>query len=48
VPFVVYDSRRNEVVPGAVYSETIATGNDSIFVEKGHTLMDQFIKGALG
>jgi 2,3-bisphosphoglycerate-independent phosphoglycerate mutase len=48
VPFVVYDSRRNEEVSGVAYDESIAAGSDSIFVEKGHTLMEQFIKGALG
>jgi 2,3-bisphosphoglycerate-independent phosphoglycerate mutase len=48
VPFVVYDSRRNEEVPGTAYNESIAAESDSVFVEKGHTLMDQFIKGALG
>ena len=48
VPFVIYDNRRQKDNAGAAYNEAIAAGSDSIFIEKGHTLMDKFIKEALG
>lgn len=48
VPFVIYDSRRRKNNAGATYDETIAARSDSAFVQKGHTLMDKFIKEALG
>jgi 2,3-bisphosphoglycerate-independent phosphoglycerate mutase len=48
VPFVIYDSRRQKDNAGAEYNESIAAGTDGIFIEKGHTLMDKFIKETLG
>jgi 2,3-bisphosphoglycerate-independent phosphoglycerate mutase len=48
VPFVIYDSRRQKDNAGAAYNESIAARSDSTIIEKGHTLMDKFIKEALG
>ena len=48
VPFVIYDSRRQKDNAGAAYNESIAARSDSAIIEKGHTLMDKFIKEALG
>ena len=48
VPFVIYDSRRRKDNEGAAYNESIAARSDSAMIEKGHTLMDKFIKEALG
>jgi 2,3-bisphosphoglycerate-independent phosphoglycerate mutase len=48
VPFVIYDSRHPKNKAGATYDETIASKSDSFFMQKGHTLMDKFIKEALG
>lgn len=46
VPYVIYDSRKGAEVPAVTYDETIASGSGCVFVEKGYTLMDKFIKGA--
>jgi 2,3-bisphosphoglycerate-independent phosphoglycerate mutase len=46
VPYVIYDSRREKTPAGASYSEAIASGSDCVFIEKGYTLMDKFIRGA--
>jgi 2,3-bisphosphoglycerate-independent phosphoglycerate mutase len=47
VPFVVYDSRHERHNAGATYDELIAERDDIRVVEKGHTLMDYFIKEVL-
>ncbi len=47
VPFIIYDSRREKTNAGATYDESIATRNGIMVVEKGHTLMDYFIKEAV-
>ncbi len=47
VPFVIYDSRGNRENSGAAYDESIAAGKGTIFIEKGHMLMDRFIRGAI-
>ena len=47
VPFVVYDSRHERHNTGATYDELIAERDDIRVVEKGHTLMDYFIKEVL-
>jgi len=47
VPFVVYDSRDEKHNAGATYDELIAERDDIRVVEKGHTLMDYFIKEVL-
>ncbi len=47
VPFIVYDSRRERRNTGATYDESIASRQDIMVVEKGHSLMDYLIKEAL-
>jgi 2,3-bisphosphoglycerate-independent phosphoglycerate mutase len=47
VPYVIYDSRKESAVTAATYDESIASGSDCVFMEKGYTLMDKFIKGAV-
>ena len=42
VPYIIYDSRKEENNPQLIYSE--ADGKKTgIYIEKGHTLMDRFI-----
>ena len=45
VPFVIYDNRKRYVNKGVSFDEMISTKKDALFFEKGHTLMDYFIKG---
>ncbi len=47
VPFIIYDSRLEKANAGATYDESIATLKGVMTVEKGHKLMDYFIKEAL-
>jgi 2,3-bisphosphoglycerate-independent phosphoglycerate mutase len=47
VPFIIYDSRVEHANAGATYDESIATRNGIMIVDKGHTLMDYFIKEAV-
>ena len=47
VPFIIYDSRVEKANAGATYDESIAARNGIMIVEKGHTLMDYFIKEAV-
>ncbi len=44
VPFVLFDSRSRKDNSGAAYDESIAARKDIMVVEKGHALMDYFIK----
>ena len=44
VPFVVYDSRAVRKNEGAAYDESITGRKDVMSVDKGHELMDYFIK----
>ncbi len=46
VPFIIYDSRQDKANEGVTYDESIVTSNGIMMVEKGHTLMDYFIKEA--
>lgn len=46
VPFIIYDSRQEKANEGVTYDESIVTSNGIMMVEKGHTLMDYFIKEA--
>jgi 2,3-bisphosphoglycerate-independent phosphoglycerate mutase len=48
VPYVIYDSRREKAAAGVSYDESIASAGDCVFMEKGYTLMDKFIRGAEG
>lgn len=45
VPFVIYDSRDIRNNEGVSYDESILDRSDIMIVEKGHGLMDYFIKG---
>lgn len=45
VPFVIYDSRRQEKNRNISFDETIAKKKGRLVFEKGYTLMDYFIKG---
>ena len=47
VPFIIYDSRLEKANAGATYDESIAARDGIMIVEKGHTLMDFFIREAL-
>ena len=47
VPFVIYDSRSRIENSGAAYDESIAASKGAILIEKGHMLMDRFIRGAI-
>lgn len=47
VPFVVYDSRHALNNADAKFSEEIAGRKDIVKIERGHKLMDYFIKGEL-
>jgi 2,3-bisphosphoglycerate-independent phosphoglycerate mutase len=47
VPFIIYDSRALKSNAGATYDESIATRDGIMVVDKGHTLMDYFIKEAI-
>jgi 2,3-bisphosphoglycerate-independent phosphoglycerate mutase len=44
VPFVIYDSRIKLENEGASFDESISWRKDIMIVERGHTLMDVFIK----
>jgi 2,3-bisphosphoglycerate-independent phosphoglycerate mutase len=48
VPFVIYDSRTIRDNGAAGYDETIADRPGITIVDRGHALMDQFIKGGKG
>ncbi|MFQ3573185.1 MAG: cofactor-independent phosphoglycerate mutase [Thermodesulfovibrionales bacterium] len=46
VPFILYDSKKT-ISKNRTYSEQISSEEDCIFVEKGNTLMDLFIRHQL-
>jgi 2,3-bisphosphoglycerate-independent phosphoglycerate mutase len=45
VPFVVFDSRKKRLNNNAGFNEDILSRKDLVIFEKGHKLMDFFIKG---
>jgi 2,3-bisphosphoglycerate-independent phosphoglycerate mutase len=45
VPFVIFDSRGKKETGANAYSEEIAGMDGITRIEKGHELMDLFIKG---